>query len=188
MRHAMLFAVMLAIAGCATAVHGPFQDVRIDSVPSGATVTVSPMASQRGPLFIDERKTQTLTTPATVRLKRDNDYRIEIQKEGYKIATGQISSSYDWVWAPIACGPCEAIAQLPTYDMKDHILPVRFLEAAFYEYPKGFFRAVGQVSRLASPDALLGNAFKLKEKDSGYWSNWTGLGTPEVVRTLEPAS
>lgn len=184
----LLSGVAWCLGGCATVVHGPYQDVRIESVPPGATVTVSPLASERGPLFLDERKQQTATTPATVRLLRDNSYRIEISKPGYKIGTEQLVSSYDWVWAQAACGPCEAIGELPTYDMKEHALPVRFLEAAFYEYPKGAFRAFGRAMRIFSPDAVLGSAFKLKPKDGGYWSGWTGLSTPEITATLEPTS
>jgi hypothetical protein len=186
-RQASLVAsVLVFLGGCATVVHGPYQDVRIDSVPAGATATVSPMTSERGPLFLD--KPQTVTTPATVRLHRDNTYRVEIQKPGYKIATSQLVSSYDWVWAPVACGPCEAVGDLPTYDMKDHALPVRFLQAVFYEYPRGFIRAIGRGFRILSPDAVLGSAFKLKPKDGGFWSNWTALETPQLSASLEPTS
>ena len=41
-----------------------------------------------------------MTTPATVRLRRDNNYRIELEKPGYKIGTTQVVSAYDWLWAP----------------------------------------------------------------------------------------
>ncbi|HLK10061.1 MAG TPA: hypothetical protein VKW76_01645 [Candidatus Binatia bacterium] len=187
-REALLGTCVVALlAGCATVVHGPYQEVRIDSMPAGATVTVAAQASERGPLFIDTEK-RTVTTPATVRLLRDNSYRVEVQKPGYKIATAQIVPSYDWVWAPISCGPCEAVGELPTYDMHAHALPVRFLEAAFYEYPKGAVGAFGRGLRIFSPDALLGSAFKLKPATGGYWSDWTGLGTPEVSTTLQPLS
>ena len=104
----------------------------------------------------------------------------------YKLASSQVISSYDWVWAPVSCGPCEAVGELPTYDMKGKALPVRFGEAAFYEYPKGFFRALGKGLRIFSPDALLGNSFKLKPKDGGYFSDWHALGTPEITAKLEP--
>ncbi len=68
----------LVLGGCATLVHGPYQDVRIDSTPPGATATVSPLLCERGPNFLDEKKKQTVTTPATVRLRRDNAYRVEV--------------------------------------------------------------------------------------------------------------
>jgi hypothetical protein len=174
------------LGGCAIVAHGPYEYVRIESTPPGATATVAATLSERGPLFLDKNK-QTVTTPATVRLLRDNTYRVEMEKPGHKLASTQIVSSYDWIWAPISCGPCEAIGELPTYDMKGRPLPVRFAEAAFYSYPKGFFRAFGRALRVFSPDALHGSAFKLKQKDSGYFENWHALGTPVVTATLEPA-
>jgi hypothetical protein len=187
-RQATILALAVAaLSGCATVVHGPYQEVVIDSNPPGAQATVSAQLSERGPLFVDKQK-QTVTTPATVRLRRDNNYRVEVEKPGYKIGSNQVVSEYDWLWAQIACGPCEAVGALPKYDMSEHSLPVRFAEAAFYEYPVGFVRAVGKAMRLFSPDALLGNAFKLKNKDGGYWENWSGLETPTIETSLEPTS
>ena len=150
------------LCACATVVHGPHQDVLIESTPPGATATVTPMSSQRGPGFLDTHKQYTVTTPATVRLLRDNTYRVEMSKPGYQITSTKVVSSYDWLWGLFTCGPCEAAGQLPTYDLKDQGLPLRFAEAAFYEYPKGALGAFGRVLRVFSPDALLGNAFKLK--------------------------
>jgi hypothetical protein len=184
----LLTTVALLGAGCATLLHGPYEDVRFDSNPPGATATVSPLLSERGPNFLDPNKKYTVTTPATLRLRRDNSYRVELTKPGYKLATAQVTSSYDWLWAPVTCGPCEAVGELPTFDLHGKPLPLRFAEAAFYEYPKGFIRAWGRGLRLFSPDALLGNAFKLKRKDAGYFSNWHALGTPEVAPALEPTS
>ena len=180
MRGQPLYLVPIAtlLGACGAIMHGPMQEVRIESNPPGATATVSATVSERGPAFLDEKKTYTVTTPATLRLRRDNTYRIEMEKPGYKIATTGIRSSYDWLWAPVTCGPCEAVGELPTYDMKEHALPVRFAEAAFYEYPKGFIRGWGRGLRIFSPDALMGTAFKLKPKDGGFWSNWTALDTP----------
>lgn len=187
-RQATLLAVAIAtLSGCATLVHGPNQEVIIDSNPPGAKATISAQQSERGPNFVDKEK-QVVTTPATVRLRRDNEYRIELQQEGYKIGNNQIVSEYDWFWSPLWCGPCEAIGALPSYDMSDYSRPVRFLQAAFYEYPVGMFRGFGKALRLINPDALLGNSFKLKGKDAGYWSNWTGLETPTVTTQLEPLS
>jgi len=186
-RQATFLAVAAAaLSGCATLVHGPYQEVTIDSNPPGAKATVSAQSSERGPLFIDKEK-QVVTTPSTVRLRRDNTYRVEVEKEGYKISTNQVVSSYDWVWTfPSPCGPCEAIGALPSYDMSERPLPVRFAQAAFYEYPVGMFRAFGRALRIFTPDALLGNGFKLQGKDE--IQNWYGLGTPTVQTTLEPAS
>ena len=186
-RQALLLASVAAyLGGCATVVHGPFEDVRIDSTPPGATATISPMLSERGPLFLDPKKEQKVTTPATVRLRRDNTYRVEMSKPGYKIASTKVVSSYDWVWAPVTCGPCEAVGDLPTFDMKGRALPLRFAEAAFYSYPRGFVRAIGRGLRIFSPDALLGNSFKLRQEGDGFFTNWHALGTPDVGARLEP--
>ena len=184
----VLAATLALLGGCATLVHGPFQDVRIDSNPPGATATISPQLSERGPGFVDTEKTRTVTTPATVRLLRDNSYRVEVAKPGYKISSTQIVSEYDWFWGQVACGPCEAVGALPSYDLKDRNIALQLAENVFYEYPKGFIGAWGKGLRLFSPDALLGSTFKLKEKNSGYWSGWHGLGTPEIRPTLEPGS
>ena len=184
--HPLCFGSVLAmLAGCATIVHGPYQNVRIESQPPGAKATIAPMLSARGPQFMDDKK-QSVTTPATVRLRRDNTYRIEVEKSGYKIGNSQVVSSYDWVWSPYLCGPCEAIGQLPSFDLKGKSAPVRFLEAAFYEYPKGALRAFAQGTRLFNPDALLGNSFKLKDKNAGLFSDFHALGEPTVSATLEP--
>jgi hypothetical protein len=181
----VLVAALALLGGCATIVHGPYQDVRIDSDPPGATATISPQLSERGPGYIDTEKTRKVTTPATVRLLRDNSYRVEIEKPGYKVASTQLVPEYDWFWGTVTCGPCEAVGALPNYEMKDSNAGVVFLERAFYEYPKNFIGGWGKGLRLFSPDALLGSTFKLKEKDSGYWEGWHGLGTPEIRPTLE---
>jgi hypothetical protein len=172
------------VAGCATVMHGPYQNVRIESEPPGATATITPSLSARGPNFLDDQK-QTVTTPATVRLRRDNTYRVEWQKTGYKIGSSQVVHSYDWIWAPLLCAPCEAIAELPTFDAKEKPAPVRFANA-LYEYPKGGIRAFGYALRIFNPEALLGNSFKLKPADGGFFSDWHALGEPTVDAKLEP--
>jgi hypothetical protein len=185
-REPLVFAAALALGGCATVVHGPYQHVRLDSNPPGATVTISAQTSERGPGYLDTEKERTVTTPATVRLLRDNNYRVEFQKPGYQVVTTQIVSEYDWLWAPVSCGPCEAVGALPSHDTSDKNLGVQFLDAAFYEYPKGFIGGWGKGLRMFSPDALLGSSFKLKQKDTGYWNEWHGLGTPQISATLQP--
>jgi len=181
------FAMLLALAcsGCSAVVHGPMQDVRIESNPPGANVTLFPQQSQRGPLFMSEEQIK-VTTPATVRLHRDTTYRAEFQKTGYAIGETKIVSKYDWLMAPVACGPCEAVGELPTYDMKGRALPVRFAQAAFYEYPVGAVRSVGEALRIVSPEAIMGTSFKLKDQGAGYWTDWTGVGTPTVSVDLAP--
>jgi hypothetical protein len=181
----VLAATLMLLGGCATVVHGPYQDVRIDSNPPGATATIAAQLSERGPAFVDETKTRTVTTPATVRLLRDNSYRVEIQKPGYKIATTQIVPEYDWLWAPVGCGPCEAVGALPPLADKEDPTAVQLAEDVFYEWPKGFIGGWGKGLRIFSPDAILGSSYKLKQKDSGYWSEWHGLGTPAISMNLE---
>ena len=113
-------------------------------------------------------------------------YRVEMEKPGYRIGITEVRSSYDWLWAPVMCGPCEAIGELPSADMKGRSAPARFVQAAFYEYPKGFFRSFGRGLRLFSPEALLGNSYKLKAKDADYFEDWHAVGTPIVSVNLEP--
>jgi hypothetical protein len=184
--HAAWLVVGLALLNsCATVIHGPFQEVQIESSPPGATAIVSPMLSERGPQFLDPTKQYTVTTPATVRLRRDNTYRVELAKPGYKIATTKVVSSYDWLWAPVMCGPCEMVGELPTYDLRGRALPLRFVEATFYECPRGFFRALGRGFRVLSPEALLGTSFKLKSSDAGFFGDWHALAEPRISSTLE---
>ena len=186
-REPLLLAPLLVVTcGCALLVHGPLEEVRVESDPPGATATVSPSASERGPLFLDGTKQYTVTTPGVLRLHRDNSYRIEFSKPGYKIGATKVVSSYDWIWSTAMCSPCEAVGELPTYDLKGKPLPLRFLEAAFYEYPKGFFRAWGRGLRIFSPDPILGTSFKLKPESGGFFSNWHALGTPTISAKLEP--
>jgi hypothetical protein len=185
-RALFLASALVFLGGCATLIHGPYQDVTLESTPPGATATVSPTLSERGPAFLDPKKTYTVTTPATLRLRRDNTYRVELQKPGYKLASTKVVSSYDWLWAPVVCGPCEFVGDLPTADLKQRPLPVRFLEAAFYEYPRGFIRGWGRGMRIFSPEALMGTSFKLRPDQAGFFTDWHGLGTPRVAATLEP--
>jgi len=57
-REPLFLASMLTLlAGCATLIHGPYQDVTVDSTPPGATVTVTPTLSERGTNYMDPKKT-----------------------------------------------------------------------------------------------------------------------------------
>jgi DNA-binding beta-propeller fold protein YncE len=60
--------LILLLAGCATIVSGPEQQVPITSDPPGATVQI---------------RDQTITTPGTAMLKRNQDYTVRISKDGY---------------------------------------------------------------------------------------------------------
>lgn len=183
---ALLGSTAFLLGGCATIMHGPYENVRIESDPPGATANITATQSERGPQFLDPQK-QSVTTPATLRLRRDNTYRVELVKSGYKVGTTKVVSAYDWFWTPYICGPCEAAGQLPTYDMKQHSVPVRFLEAAFYSYPKGFFKSWGYAFRIFNPEAWFGNSFKLKPEKGGVFSNWHAMGEPTISARLDPS-
>lgn len=183
MKRNILLALGLALglSGCSTIVHGPYQDVRIESDPPGATATISAMESQRGPGYLDEK--QTITTPAVVRLRRDNNYRIDFEKSGYGMGRSELVSHYDWFWGQVTCGLCEALGDIPDFDTAGRNIGVR-MAAGLVDYPKGFIAAWGKGMRIFSPDALLGSTFNLKPKDAGFWSNFHALGTPEVTGRL----
>ena len=174
----------LCLGGCSTLVHGPYQRVRLESNPPGATATVAPLESVRGPGYLDEK--QTVSTPAVVRLKRDNAYRIEFERSGYSAASSQLEPHYDWFWGQVTCGLCEALGDLPAVDTSNSSTPTKFAVAAFYDYPiRGLFGALGRGLRLFSPDAMLGSTFKLKPKNAGYWEDWHALGEPVVRADLK---
>jgi hypothetical protein len=160
----------ISLGGCATFVHGPYQDVRIDSNPPGATATIYPQQSQRGPLFLNEEQIK-LTTPTTIRLHRDTNYRVEFQKTGFVIGEKKIVSHYDWLLGSSLCWPCEAIGASPV---------------PWIAFPVSAARPIGQALRILNPDAVMGNAFKLKAEDDGFAQNWTGWGTPTVSVDLAP--
>lgn len=187
--HASRFLVLVVsgglTAGCSTLLHGPTQQVRIESDPPGAQATIMPQLSQRGPGFLIEGDL-TVTTPAEIQLRRDTSYRVEFEHEGYKLATTKVRSEYDFVNSPLACGACEAIGALPRPDMSGKPLPLRFL-SAFYTSPVGAIGAIGGALRMFSPEALMGNSFKLKAADDGYFDQFSGLGTPVVRQGLERA-
>lgn len=176
-RRLLLIGAALALLnGCATLVHGPYEDVRVESNPPGATVTLTAQESQRGPLYLDSRKLK-VTAPATLQLKRDNMYRVEFQKPGYKLATAKIMSSYDWFWGidplcgGVVCSVTNALGQTPGIE---------------YPYnPMRFFKSFGEGVRIFSADAWMGTAFKLKPEGAGFWNNFHGLGTPTISATLE---
>lgn len=181
-RFAWLGLSFVLATGCSTIIHGPRQDVKVDSNPPGATVTINPITSQRGNGYLDEK--QTVTTPAVVRLRRDNDYRMDFEKAGAGTARAELISHYDWFWGQLSCGVCEAVGDLPDLNTQESAWPVKALAALFYEYPKGFIGGWGKGLRFFSPDSLLGSTFNLKPKDAGYFSNFHALGTPEVNVTL----
>lgn len=72
-----LFALALALSGCATVFHGPRQKVQIFTEPEGASATV---------------EGQTVTTPGVLVLSRKaRNVEIRIEKEGYTPRTFVLS-------------------------------------------------------------------------------------------------
>src|SRR5262249_49694127 len=150
-----------------------YQNVRIDSNPPGAAATIFPQQSQRGPLYLDEQQIK-VTTPTTVRLHRDTTYRVEFQKPGFVVGEMKILSEYDWLLGSSPCWPCEAVGAIP------HL--------HWSAFPVSALPPAGRALRIANPDAVLGNSFKLKASDDRPYENWTGWGTPTVSMNLAPVN
>jgi hypothetical protein len=69
-------------SGCATNMNGDHQSVTIFTTPPEAKVTV------------DERV--HLTSPGTVSLSRKADHIVDIEKDGYQLATLRIGRTWSW--------------------------------------------------------------------------------------------
>lgn len=81
----------LALAGCATIVHGSRQEVSFGSSPTGAIVTVN--GEQRG------------VTPVTLNLQRKKDYIISFSYDGFQTQTYQVQSVVSgWIAGNILLG------------------------------------------------------------------------------------
>lgn len=77
--------------GCATVVNGPRQNIGLGSTPTAAIVRVN--------------NQQTLTTPATVNLERDQNHTLVFSKEGYEDNSVVLTSSTSgWVWGNVLAG------------------------------------------------------------------------------------
>src|SRR5689334_22801960 len=74
-----LAAAMLALAGCATIVHGTTEQVQIDSNPGGVDVQIDDSAH--------------VTTPSAVKLSRGSPHKLVFRKPGYQDDTETLSSS-----------------------------------------------------------------------------------------------
>ena len=81
------------VLGCATIVTGTTETVRVDSVPRGATVRITP-----GPYEI--------TTPASLELRRgDAPYTLTAELEGYETQRSYIRGRANgWIWGNILLG------------------------------------------------------------------------------------
>ncbi len=82
---------MIALAGCATVIHGTRQDVGISSTPSGASVSID--------------NVQSGTTPVFAKLRRKENHVVRISLPGYQPTDLTLTSSVSgWVWGNIAIG------------------------------------------------------------------------------------
>lgn len=72
---ALALVVSFSLIGCATAISGKTQRIKINSNPPGATVHIT-NTCQPGALI-------TVETPAEVKLERSQMYHVRAQKEGY---------------------------------------------------------------------------------------------------------
>jgi hypothetical protein len=90
-RYAAAAIASLAVAACASIIHGTRQDVGISSSPSAALVTVD--------------RIQTGTTPVVAHLTRKDNHIVRIELAGYKpyetTLTRKVSG---WVWGNIVFG------------------------------------------------------------------------------------
>ena len=75
---------MLFYIGCASIIHGRHQNVHISSVPARAEAS------------IDGHR---VITPTTISLRRDQNYSVVVEKEGYSPARADIRRKFDWFWS-----------------------------------------------------------------------------------------
>lgn len=92
-----ILSAALLSAGCASIIHGTMQSVPFNSNPVGAQVTV-----------IDDEgfKIANGTSPCVLTLKRGNEYKVTIEKEGYAPFSIVLKRRIDgWYWGNIALIP-----------------------------------------------------------------------------------
>jgi len=91
--------VLLGIvaAGCATIMKGTDQEIRVNSTPVGAKVTIKTM----GGVQVYEG-----LTPVKAKIPRKNEYTVTVALEGYKEVTSNITheSIEGWFWGNLICG------------------------------------------------------------------------------------
>lgn len=93
---ALSVAVICLAARCASIAHGRYQQVPINSIPDGATVSVECGAGPQ----------QAGQTPVTVSLKRNAEpCKVSIAKDGYEDASVVFARAISgWIWGNIAFG------------------------------------------------------------------------------------
>jgi hypothetical protein len=114
---AILGFVTVYASGCATLIRGDTQKIRVETDPPGATVKVND---------------KTYTSPATVPLKRSEEYKVMIAKEGYRTVTFGMKATWDGASLPgvILPGGSVSVAadRASGADLKFYDLPIIKLE------------------------------------------------------------
>lgn len=89
----LLAALAVGVSGCATIAHGTSQQIRFESMPSGATVRAT------------GKTTQSVTTPGALTLSRDSPYDVTFEKPAFLPAHAHIGQSASGaVWGNILLG------------------------------------------------------------------------------------
>ena len=89
-RAPLAIVLVLALAGCATIIHGSTQDIRVSSQPSGAVVRVNGMAT---------------TTPGVLKLERKGLHTLVFEKSGYRSVEVRLNKTVDgWLFGNILFG------------------------------------------------------------------------------------
>ncbi|MFC1530574.1 PEGA domain-containing protein [Gemmatimonadota bacterium] len=91
MKKALSLTCVLMLVGCASIMHGPKQDIPVNTNPSGVTIEVLG---------------RTYTSPATIELNRDDPpVTLKFTKEGYEPLEFVLTKKMDgWVWGNIIFG------------------------------------------------------------------------------------
>ncbi|MEX0722141.1 MAG: PEGA domain-containing protein [Balneolaceae bacterium] len=80
-KYILIITVCIVITGCGTIFKGSSADLKVNSSPSGATIYVNDI--NKG------------ITPQTLSLKRNKDYIISFQSEGYEEVKMEINKKFD---------------------------------------------------------------------------------------------
>lgn len=79
---------LLLLAGCATIINGPTQEISITSNPPGATITANDSHNEY----------QVIKTPGKLRLKRSKPAVLVAQLTGYQTIEKELKSNYSLFW------------------------------------------------------------------------------------------
>lgn len=112
MKKLLLTICLLFVSGCCSLFVGDSQDIPITSIPSGATVKTD--------------DGQTLVTPGHFRLKKDKDYALTTELEGFRTQTCKLERKWhNMLWLDLV------------WDFGIITWPIDFATRSAYEiYPK----------------------------------------------------